>query len=184
MMNFDVAKKKAFTLTEVLIVLAVLGFIASVILGVIKVNSVKQFMAGRSIFTNDLATALSVMNTEKSLNTFDNTETFFNALCDYFDIVKREDETTKTEIFAINKMKDLAGNPVTLKKYDTYFVTKNGVSVALNYVKSDTVLPKFAPDQSKISLSGEDYEISTKALNFVTGIYDLNGKKRTKRSRP
>ncbi len=180
MRNYDAAKRLGFTLTEVLVVLAILGFIASVILGVIKINSTKQFMAGRSLFRSDLATALSVMNIDLPLakfNSTDNSKEFIQKFADYFDIVRLADETTKNEIFAMDKMKDMAGDPVHIKKYDQYFVTKNGVSVALSYVKSTVTLPKFVPDQSKISVSGQDYEMSNQALNFVTGVYDLNGTK-------
>jgi len=171
--------KKGFTLSEVLITIAIVGALATMTIGVIRVNTDRQFSAGRSIFRSDIATALALMNAEESLSKYAGKDktSFFSALADKFNVVRMYNEDSKGEIFALDKMKDKAGNEVELSKYNHYFVTKNGVSVAMSYVNSDIDVPKFIPDSSVISTSGKDFEMSNKALNFVTGVYDLNGKK-------
>ena len=171
-MHRKTTTRKAFTLSEVAMVLAILGVIAALGVGVLRYMNVSQFPTLKAAFKNDFATSLATMNLDQSLADIKNTADLVAKAQEYYDFsnVKPFDEAFS------DSYKDAAGNDVNFPNYDYTFVTESGASVSLSYVPNNGInLNNFAADSSTIDGVNGSYEISNKTLNFVTGVYDVNG---------
>ncbi len=160
----------ALTLSETLVVLVVVGVIALMMLGVFRLTDDAKYPVMRAIFKNDLASAIAEMNTEHNLARLNDDETFFNAFRQNFKI-------SNNAVAAQNQYKDAAGNKVDIPKYNHTFVTENGVVVSLSYVQTGQDLSSYVNNVSQVDIENMSYEVSNAALNFVTGVFDLNGAK-------
>ena len=162
----------ALTLSETLVVLVVVGVIALMMLGVFRLTDDAKYPVMRAIFKNDLATAIAEMNTEHNLARLNDDETFFNAFKQNFKISRVAVAGDFADVY-----KDAAGDNVVLSRYGNSFVTENGVSVAISYVDAGKDLSSYVNNVSKSDIENMSYEVSNAALNFVTGVFDLNGAK-------
>lgn len=169
-------KSLAYTMSEVLITLAIIGVIISLLLGGFTISEKAKYPTMRAVFKNELATALATMNTEQNLSKIQNQQDFIDQLNGYYDT----SNTCDSKACFAAKYKDMGGNEVNLplgKDYYT-FTTKSGASVSIKFVPHvGSDLSTFIPNTNNIDLSKNSYEVSNAALNYVTGVFDVNGAK-------
>ena len=166
------SKKSAFTLAEVLFTLGIIGVVAVIVLHTVKVTQTAQYPTMRAVFKNDIAQAMATLNIEHNLAQISDTNELVSELNNYYDMTHT---CNASECFGA-AYKDAAGDPVTLKNYDYTFQAPNGTTVSLSYVNGGSISP-YAADNSIINPGQNSYERSNAALNFVTGVYDVNGAK-------
>ena len=95
--------KIAFTLSEVLITLAVIGIVASLTLpNLIADHTKKTYVASHKKVQLVINNTLSLMNTDRVLTTYNSTEEFVDGLSEYLKIVKRCNKKELKNCFAEN----------------------------------------------------------------------------------
>lgn len=142
--------KIAFTLSEVLITLAVIGIVASLTLpNLIADHTKKTYVASHKKVQLVINNTLSLMNTDRVLTTYNSTEEFVDGLSEYLKIVKRCNKKELKNCFAENIIIKPGGGVQALypldSAYDASFFGQNwhtnvagivladGVSMILSY---------------------------------------------------
>lgn len=170
-----VVYKKAFTLSEVLLTLAVIGVVAALTIGIIKHNATTlENKVGRARFMNDLSIALANMQLEGKLAGYSSTEEFVQEFKKYYDI---ETECSGGANCLANIYRDNENGDISAPEdsYDFVFKDKSGTTVGLSYNPSCSASTPFAKDSSQANRAQHDITLKNSALKCVEGVYDING---------
>ena len=186
--------KKAFTLAEVLITLAIIGIVAAMTIPtLISVNSQKAWDTSANVFERKLGEALSIMNTQQVLGNLGTTENFVNELSKHMKIIdtcSTPTECFSKEIKAGSEEEVVDMTKITLSKNlystaDPDWGTNvmgvrfgNGVSALVAYnpqCKSDP----FSNQTISVTASGVDNNGKKGSVGIGTNclsiLYDVNG---------
>ncbi len=173
--SFFNATKKAVTLSEVLLTVAIIGVVAAVTIGVLRINaSTLENKVGRAKFMNDLSIALANMQLEGKLAGYSNTQEFVKEFKKYYDV---ETECSGGANCLADVYKDPNGEDISnpSDSYDYVFKDKSGATVGLSYNPSCSASTPFAKDSSTANRAEHDITMRNSALKCVDGVYDING---------
>lgn len=116
-MNKEMKFLKAFTLSEILISLTVIGIIAALLIpALVKNQNEKAWNTAKSTFEKKLEVALKQMNTEEKLSGYSSTLDFVNELKKYIKITKICDYNEITNCFSKEVYWGESGEPVDMSK--------------------------------------------------------------------
>jgi len=166
--------KKAFTLSEVLLTVAIIGVVAALTIGVMRHNTTDlENKVGRAKFMNDLSIALANMQLEGKLAGYANTGEFVQEFKKYYDV---ESECAGGANCLADVYKDSKDGDISnANSYDYVFKDKSGATVGLSYNPSCSASTPFAKESSFANRANHDITLRNSALKCVEGVFDING---------
>jgi prepilin-type N-terminal cleavage/methylation domain-containing protein len=183
-------KKKAFTLAEVLITLAIVGVVAALVIpGLIQNWQEKAYSTAKDVFNNRLEEATRQMNVNEALTGYSTTEAFVNELKKYMKIlqvcpsdpsgcfaatVTNSDGSKTVETKDLKNSSDLNEGEWGTKALGIGLI--NGYTAILSYNPECSIDDITAPGSQTTSCLSLVYDINGKAKPNKIGkdVYTLN----------
>ena len=180
--------KKAFTLAEVLITLAVIGVVAAMTIPtLVAYNQEKGWDTASTVFQRKLGEALSIMNTQQTLSGLGTTENFVAELGKHLKLIKVCDNNNLQGCFTDKVMwNDTEVDMTKVKKAENFdkdwetnivgFQTASGVNALVAYNPNCKSNPY---SNQVITLSGSNNQrrgsVSLGANGCLAVLYDVDG---------
>ncbi len=164
-------RKKAFTLAEVLIVLAVIGVVAALTIPtLLKSWDTNRWSTADDVFKNRLTQAVSQMHARGKLTNLNSTQKFIEELQHYMKIVKTCDNDHLNECFSEN-IDETAFNAESFKTSNAFGQTWNSQTWGVKLANGANMLIAYNPNCT-LDPAATGPEVATCS---VAAIYDTNG---------
>ena len=170
--------KRAFTLAEVLITLAIIGVVAALTIpNLIQSHNEKAWSTAQDVFTKRLEVATRQMNTEEKLAGYDSTMDFVNELKKYIKITRVCDSDNITKCFDKEVIWSEGEEPVDMS------TIRDAASLGQEDWDTETVAVQFANGVSAViaynpNATQDPYNNQFSATsNSMAILYDVSGNK-------
>lgn len=163
---------RAFTVAELLIVIAVIGVVSVLTIGVLRMNAADmEQRIVKAKMMDSLSAALGTMQLDEKLAGYASTQEFAAQFEKYYDVAPLSAE----EIEAIeNKVPQEALS--TLGEAPAYFKSPSGEVLVLSYNPNYVPASKYVKMAQETSTTATDsVEFRNEALSAVSGFYDIDG---------
>ena len=166
--------KRAFTLSEILVTLGILGVLGLLSLGLLRGNTAElEQKVARAKLMDSVSTALATMQLDGKIAGYANTGAFANEFQNYYNV---NEVLTGADATAVLDAGAAAGAIGTANAADYFvFTGDGGATVALSYNKNGVALGQFTESSTTADRGTGDIEFRNSALSFVDGFYDVNG---------
>lgn len=182
-------KEKAFTLAEVLIVLGIIGIVATMTIPTLVTNyKQRSWETATSVFNRKFGEALKIMNANATLAGHDSTQAFVDELSKHMKIVKTCASNELSDCF-ISEILTESEDPISVKKLisaknlnssedfgntETIGVMFADGTTALIAYNKNTPYDPYSNDIVKISGGNKSVALNTNAVSIL---FDINGYK-------
>ena len=178
-LNNHSTARRAFTLAEVLIVLAIIGIVAAMTIPTLLRNwQEKRWETAKDVFENRITEATSRMNSRSALTGYSTTEEFINGvtgnerLAGLRNVMKihKYCDTTFSDCFVSDKISEFSA-PTGFAETRA-FTLDNGTNVIISYNPNCRVDPAATGHETSKGVTLPD---GTEIQGCVSALYDTNG---------
>ncbi len=176
-MKLQTKERKAFTLAEVLITLAIIGIVAALTIPTLVQNfQQKAWKTAQTVFLQKLKDATRQMNSQKGINGYATTEEFIAALKDYmkFTNICKKGENDKCFASQITILDEDESKVYNTNDFSiaTNFGKKYGTNIiGAQLINGTNMLITYNPDCEYV----DPYNSNADTTTCISMMYDING---------